>query len=219
MKSLTTLFMFYAIATISYGQDTTYKAVIQQLFIIDELDQRYRNQIDYVESKYGKGSVEIKLLYKDMNHADSINLIQVEYIIEKYGWLGFKEIGSQANTTLFMVIQHSNITTWKKYLPIMKIAVAEGKAKGAHLALLQDRLDLHEGRKQRYGSQVIWSKANNQYFVLPIENPDNVDTRRADVGLPPLADYLSVWEMKWDLEQYKKDLPLIITEWKNIIHN
>lgn len=101
----------------------------------------------------------------------------------------------------------------------MKAAVAGGKAKGAHLALLQDRLDLNEGRKQSYGSQVMWSVANNKYFVLPIDDPDNVDSRRSDVGLPPLAEYLSVWEMKWDVEQYKKDLPLIIAEWKNINHN
>jgi hypothetical protein len=27
------------------------------------------------------------------------------------------------------------------------------------------------------------------------------------VGLPPLAEYLDYWQIKWDVEQYKKDLP------------
>jgi hypothetical protein len=36
-----------------------------------------------------------------------------------------------------------------------------------------------------------------------------VDDRRALVGLPPLADYVSNWEIKWDPDQYKKDLPEI----------
>jgi len=42
-----------------------------------------------------------------------------------------------------------------------------------------------------------------------LEDPDNVDMRRAGVGLPPLAIYAEQWQIKWDVEQYKKDLPAI----------
>lgn len=217
MKTAVLFFGFMVVVISAFAQDTAYHAVIQQLFAIDELDQRYRNQIDAIEDKYGKSSGEIKALYKMMKQADSINLIQVKSIISKYGWLGYEEIGSQANATLFMVIQHADVKTWQKYLPIMKAAVKNGKAKAAELALLQDRLDLHEGRKQSYGSQIVWSAANNRYFVLPLDDPENVDKRRAAVGLPPLSDYISVWSMKWDVEQYKKDLPLISAEWKKIV--
>src|SRR5436853_5327173 len=100
-----------------------------------------------------------------MHQADSINLVQVESIIERYGWLGYNEIGSQANTTLFMVVQHSNYKTQQKYLPIMRDAVTCGKAKGADLALLEDRIGVHENGKQIYGSQLFWSASNNKYFV------------------------------------------------------
>jgi hypothetical protein len=221
MRTLISAFLSFGLSAFintAFGQDTTYKAVTQQLFAIDELDQKYRNQIDEVESKYGKGSAEIKALYDSMTLADSMNLIQVESIIEKYGWLGYNEIGSQANSTLFMVIQHADLKTWRKYLPIMETAVESGKAKVADLALLQDRLNLYEGRKQVYGSQVIWSKTNNKYFVLPIDDPDNVDKRRATVGLPSMAVYLSFLELKWNPEEYKKDLPLIMDEWKSMLH-
>lgn len=149
-----------------------------------------------------------------MHEADSINLIQVEAIIEKYGWLGYNEIGSQANSTLFMVIQHSNLKTWQKFLPIMKAAVANGKAKAKELALLEDRLNLYEGQKQNYGSQIFWSFTKNKYFVLPLNDPDNVDKRRAEVGLSPLAEYVSNWDIKWNVEEYKKELPEIIEECK-----
>ena len=44
---------------------------------------------------------------------------------------------------------------------------------------------------------------------------DNVDVRRASVGLPPLADYVSNWQIKWDPAQYKKDLPAIEAKQKN----
>lgn len=219
MKAIAFLLSFISILNSAFGQDTTYNSVMRQLFTIDELDQRYRNQIDYVESKYGKNSEEIKTLFKSMDKADSINLIQVEAIIEKYGWLGYNQIGSQANTALFMVIQHSNLKTWQKYLPIMQAAVKDGKAKATQLALLQDRLDLHEGRKQNYGSQLVWSIDKNKYLVLPLNDPDNVDKRRAEVGLSSLAEYLNHWNIKWDVEEYKKELPQIIEECKKYFGN
>ena len=205
---------FIALANLAFAQDTTYNAVTQQLFKIDELDQRYRNQIDYIETKYGRNSKEIQALYKNMHDADSINSVQVKAILEKYGWLGYKEIGSQANTAIFMVIQHSNQTTQEEYLPMMREAVKNGKAKGNGLALLEDRVALKQGRVQTYGSQVLWSNAKNKYFILPLDNPDKVDIRRAAVGLKPIAEYVSTWNIKWDVEQYKKDLPEIIAECK-----
>ncbi len=42
-----------------------------------------------------------------------------------------------------------------------------------------------------------------------IRNPENVDKRREEVGLQPLADYVKEWQIKWDVEQYKKDLEKI----------
>lgn len=208
-----------ALANSVFAQDTSYKAVTQQLFKIDELDQRYRNQIHYVETKYGRNSKEIEALYKNMHDGDSINLIQVKSILQQYGWLGYNEIGSQANTALFMVIQHSDQATQEKYLPMMREAVKNGNAKANGLALLEDRVAIEQGRMQNYGSQVLWSDISNKYFVLPLNDPDNVDKRRAAVGLQPLSEYVSNWNIKWDVEQYKKDLPLILTECKKYFSN
>ena len=43
--------------------------------------------------------------------------------------------------------------------------------------------------------------------MSPLEDPDRVDERRASVGLGTLADYVSHWNMTWDVESYKKQLP------------
>ncbi len=218
MKLVTLIFGLIIFTNSIFGQDTTYKSVTQQLLKIDELDQRYRNQIDFIETKYGRESKELQDLFKNMHLADSTNLIQVESIIKKYGWLGYDKIGSQANTTLFMVIQHSDPLTQEKSLSIMREAVKKGNAKAKSLALLEDRIALHQGKMQNYGSQIFWSKANNRYFILPLADPDNVDKRRAEVGLQPISEYVSVWNIKWDIEQYKKELPTILAEWKTIFH-
>ncbi len=219
MKITTLIISLISFINSVIAQDTTFSAVTQQLLKIDELDQRYRNQIDYIETKYGRGSKEIQELFKKMDSADLINLVQVKGIIEKYGWLGYKEIGSQANTAIFTVIQHSDQATQEKYLPLMREAVRNGKAKASALALLEDRVALQQGRMQNYGSQLLWSAKKNNYFILPLDDPDNVDKRRAAVGLQPLAEYVRTWNIKWDVEQYKKDLPLIIIECRTYFPN
>jgi predicted esterase len=184
-------------------------SLIKELFVVDEDDQKYRNQMDDVQAKYGGDSKEMKNLLKSMKQTDSIDLVKVSFILDNYGWLGFDIIGDQGNTTLFMVIQHSNLKTQEKYLPMLRQAVKNGKAKARHLALLEDRVAILQGRKQIYGSQVSWNVKTNIYYVLPLEDPDNVDKRRAEVGLSPLAEYLENMGIKWDVEQYKKDLPTI----------
>jgi hypothetical protein len=170
-------------------------------------DQKYRQQIDGIEKKYGWESNEMKAHWKIINEKDSINLIKVKSILDKYGWLGADVVGGQGNSTLFLVIQHSDQATREKYLPMMREAVKNGKAQGSSLALLEDRVALGQGKRQIYGSQIGRDPETQIYYVSPLEDPDNVDKRRAEVGLEPLSEYVNNWQMEWDVEQYKKDLP------------
>jgi len=216
-KYNTIIFGLIICANSIFAQDTTYNSVTQQLLKISDLDRRYRDQIEFTESKYGQQSKELKALYDEMDRADSTNLIQVESILKKYGWLGSDKIGRQANVTLFLVIQHSGLSTQEKYLPLIREAVKKGNAQARNLALLEDRVAIFKGNLQNYGSQLFWSKETNKYFILPLADPDNVDRRRAEVGLQPLSEYVSNWNIKWDVEEYKRDLPAIVKEWKTIL--
>jgi len=187
---------------------TTYDSLREQLYVIDNNDEIYRNQMDNTIRQYGGDSKEMKALLKKMSKADSVNLLQVTAIIEKYGWLGPDQVGSEGSGTLFMVIQHADKKTRKKYLPLMQEAVTNGKAKPAELALLEDRVALEEGRRQRYGSQIGWNVKTNTYVLAPLEDPDSVDQWRAARGLGPLADYLKEnFKLVWDVEKYKKENP------------
>ena len=182
------------------------KPLVAQLDSIYKEDQKYRLQIDQIEKKYGWESNEMKAHRKIINEKDSINLIKVKSFLDKYGWLGADVAGNQGNSTLFLVIQHSDQGTQEKYLPMMREAVKNGKATGSSLALLEDRVALGQGKKQIYGSQIGRDNETKLYFVSPLEDPDNVDKRRAEVGLQPLAEYVNHWQIKWNVEQYKKDL-------------
>ena len=168
------------------SRPTVYDTVALELRVIDYADQRYRLQMDDTSRKYGYNSKQVKGLFKKMAMVDSMNLRKVDSLINKYGWLGPDQVGSDGDATIFAVIQHSSLKSQEKYLPLMREAVKDGKAKANHLALLEDRVALGEGRKQIYGSQLSFPG----YAVLPLENPDSVDIRRASVGLEPLGVYL-----------------------------
>jgi hypothetical protein len=207
-------FAFLVSVASMYGQSVPQKTVeagynkllAAQLDSIFNEDQQYRVQSDEIEKKFGWDSKESKNLWKIINKKDSSNLVIVTSILDTYGWLGPDVVGGKGNQTLFLVIQHSNRATQEKYLPMIREAVKNGKAQGTSLALLEDRVALAQGKKQIYGSQVAQDPVTHAYYVRPLEDPDNVDKRRAEVGLGPMADYVSRWEIKWGVEQYKREL-------------
>lgn len=189
-----------------YGQDkekakaSLNKPLVATLDTIHHEDQKYRNQTEEIAEKYGWGSDEMKAHWKIINEKDSINVIKVRNILDEHGWLGADVIGNTGNFTLFLVIQHADIETQEKYLPMMREAVKKGNARSSSLALLEDRVALRKGGKQIYGSQVVLDHATGEYFVQPLIDPDNVDKRRAEVGLGTIQDYLSTIYLGYDLE-------------------
>lgn len=139
----------------------------------------------------------------------SKRLSKIDILFEQDGRVGADKVGGQANQTLFLVIQHSDLKTQQKYLLMMREAVKIGNVNESALALLEDRVALGEGKKQIYGSRIGYDNETNKTFVLLLEDPDNIDKRRAEVGLGLLADYVKRWDIIWNIEEYKKQLPEI----------
>ena len=154
-------------------------------------------------------AAQVDSAIKAAHLADSLNLIKVTHIIDKYGWLGPQEVGVNGSQALFLVIQHANLAVQQKYLPIIRTAVKDGKTLSSNLALLEDRVNMREGKNQIYGSQLFRNKSTGKMCFYPIADPDHVDERRKTMGLQPLAEYAKFFNLAWDVEAYKKDLPEI----------
>jgi len=187
------------------------------ILILDSIrkdDQSLRlRQIEY-EKIYGVKSEEADRLNDSIIKQDSINLIKIERILDEHGWLGSKFIGENGNLTLFLVIQHSNLKTQEKYLPMLREAVKKGNALPNQLALLEDRVLIGNGEKQIYGSQLQYSKDEQNYIVSPMIDPENVDRRRASMGLEPMSEYLKFWNLTWDIENYNRQIKKIEKKYK-----
>lgn len=151
------------------------------------------------------GQAKLDSIKRIIKKKDEINLDKVNGIVEKHGWLGPQEIGMNGSQGIFLVIQHADLATQKKYLPLIKQAEKEGKTLSSNLALLEDRIAMREGREQLYGSQGFKDKVTGTSYIYPIADVDQLDQRRKQMGMPPMAAYVK----NWDLEEYKKKLPEI----------
>lgn len=178
--------------------------LVATLDAIYKSDQGLRMQIGEITKAFGHDSEEMKEHWGLMQEADSINQSKVTKILDEHGWLGSKVISDQGNLTLFLVIQHADLATQEKYLPIMREAVSLGNAERSNLALLEDRVAMRQGKQQIYGSQLKRNPGTDQYFVFPIKVPEKVNERRAPMGLGTIEQYIFQWDLEWDVEQHKK---------------
>ncbi len=149
----------------------------------------------------GKNNNTSGLSQHDM---DFQNLAKIEAILQKYGWLGEDIVGEKGNNAIFAVIQHSELGTQLKYLPMLREAVKNKNAQPHQLAMMEDRTNMFQGKKQIYGSQ-LKTGSDGKWFVWNIEDPQNVDKRRAEIGLRPMAEYVKNFSLVWDLEAHIKE--------------
>lgn len=161
----------------------------RELTEILEADQRVRRQVAATYRTYGANSPQMDSLNRLILRTDARNLPRVTAIIDKYGWPGKRLAGSSGSLAAFLVIQHSNLATMQKYLPLMRQAAAQGELARQNLALVEDRVLTFQNKPQLYGSQYRYNEATGQPEFFPIADEAHVDERRARMGLEPLAEY------------------------------
>ena len=167
-------------------------------------DQSYRVELASLTRSNASPS-KLDSVKKIIKEKDEINLKKINAILKKHGWLGPQEVGMNGSQGIFLVIQHADLDTQKKYLPMVQQAEKDGKTLSSNLAILEDRIAMREGRKQHYGSQGFKDKITRTNYIYPIVDIDQLDQRRKQMGMPPMATYVK----NWDLEDYKKKLPEI----------
>lgn len=128
-----------------------------------------------------------------IQQADLARSIRMAEIIEAHGWPGTSLVGQEGADAAFLLVQHSPSDGFQKQvLPLLTEAAQNGEASKEQMALLTDRVLVQEGLPQRYGTQA--AIMGGEIVLEPIEDPENVDARRAELGLMPLAEYVALLE-------------------------
>jgi tetratricopeptide (TPR) repeat protein len=181
------------------------KPLKRELEQIQIEDQKYRLMIDSVQKNFGMKSVQLESLWAVINRRDEKNRKRVIEIVDQYGWPGKSLVGETGNLAAFLVIQHSDLKTQGKYLPLFREAVKKGEADAGQLALLEDRVLVGNGKKQIYGTQLRTNYETGETTLYEIEDEKNVDKRRAEVGLPPLAQYVKRFGIEYQPKTKPKE--------------
>lgn len=181
--------------------------LVTMLNSIQELRMQQQQQEYDVYQKSGIFSQDLQNQNYIRRVNDSIHLSRVLSILDSRGWPGDAEIREGGGQTIAMILSLADIKTREKYLPMLRDAVKLGKTSGETLASYEDDLSSQKYGRQIYGSNVRYDQETQQYYVGPLEDPDNVDKRRKEIGIQPLGEYLKYFKIKWDVETYKKELP------------
>jgi hypothetical protein len=130
--------------------------------------------------------------HPEMQAVHEQNAAALDEIVLAHGWPDAAMVAAEAAEAAWLVVQHaiSRPSFQRRCLECLQAAAAGGGVPAWQPAMLLDRIRVFEGRPQIYGTSFDWDEAGNM-SPLPIEDPDDVDARRAEVGLPPLVEAIA----------------------------
>lgn len=131
---------------------------------------------------------------QEMWEVDAHNRAWMKEIVDHYGWPGRSLVGKDGSEAAWLLVQHADPDRafQKRCLVLLAGAVKKKDASPQDLAYLTDRVRVGDKAKQVYGTQ--FRQVNGKWEPLPIEDEANVDKRRKEVGLPPMAEYRKMME-------------------------
>ena len=177
-------------------------AILDTVWQTEQVPIRKR---DSAFQEYGDESDAYKKYQSIYKRNHIVNEQKIAAIL-KDGWPRIEEIGEQGNLTICNVLQHSSPETRLKYLPLLRQATKNNQLSPWLLARTEDRIATDRGELQIYGGQIKYYPETKTFDVWPIDDPVNVDKRRAEIGLESMAQYLKNrrFPLEWNLENQIK---------------
>ena len=154
---------------------------------IDELNQ-FSRSVDDTWSR-------IVTLEKPAEKKRDKNEIRLCEMYKTHGFLGQSLVGYDGVAAAFYIFSHfASVESQLAMVPAIDIALNKNELpRDEDYAVFVDRLRMQTGRKQLFGTQAFLK--DNLLVLAPIENEQQVDVRRAALGLGPLTRYLKNLEL------------------------
>jgi len=127
----------------------------------------------------------------DYRPFDAVNTQEMKRLLHGRSWFRRSEVGARVAQAAQEIVQHSDDLKFQREVLVkMEPLVGTPELKGEDYALLYDRVAISEKRLQRYGTQ--GTACQNGKFAIPrdVEDVRNLDQRRAQMGMEPMAAYL-----------------------------
>jgi len=127
-----------------------------------------------------------------MREVHERNAAVLARLIAIHGWPGRALAGADGAAAAARIALHAiGLPPFQRdCLALVQAAVTRGDADPIEAARLEDRIAFNERRPQRYGTLFDWDAAG-EMSPWTIDDPAEVDRRRAALGMPPLAQQLA----------------------------
>lgn len=161
-----------------------------RMYRLDQIGRKAMQDVDMSGLPLDQAKAAERAMWAAQSAVDEANLDALLKILPPEGWFYKSRYGEAPSQTAFLIIQHSDLEQWRRFVPILEPLVATGEVDGQNFGLMYDRLAVNEQRPQRYGTQMackdgIWSIDREN-----LEDPLNADRRRAEMGFrQTLAEY------------------------------
>jgi Family of unknown function (DUF6624)/PDZ domain len=164
------------------SSDITMPDARSQLLTMRDKDQQVRQSFSF-DKKPTPEQIE------QLNSVDNANTLYIKDLVKTSGWPSVEMIGTDGVRAFWLLLQHTNDYDFhKNALPYITALRQERSIGAQNYSLFVDRVLIHDGKLQKFGTQIKEWK-DQQPIPYEIDDPENVNLRRAKIGLFPIEEY------------------------------
>ncbi len=160
-----------------------YPEISYKIYEMGQKDQWHRSRDGwYFDCRKAKDSIN----WIKQKQFDSSNLVDLEKIVDQYGWPTDNIFGKNASFSCFFIIQHQkDVKIQEKYLPIIDSLAKLKKIDAWDYFMLKDRILITKGEKQLFGTQSYFDKETGETKRYPQVDYETMERIMLEYGVKP----------------------------------
>ena len=180
--------------TFSVSAQVSKPQLREELLAMEKVDQDERRKCNA-----GDADFQMKCFAEIAKTIDTPNTERLEKIFETHGFPDSKMVGPDGLNAFMILLQHTigDALRVKAVEPITK-AFKRKEITPQDYANFTDRLRLHQGKGQLYGSGFEFK--DGKMVLSRTEDLKNLEKRRRKIGLPPMSEAVRMMKEIYKLE-------------------
>ena len=187
--------LFTTLQTHAQTKNVKLPQVAKRIDLMIQQDQSVaKRHIDLMNQNIKSDSPEMKSLMDEWKMVGDSNKILLKTLFKENGFLGYDEVGEQSSHNFMQMVQRMDYdsTFQREVLVAMRKQIEKINASPIEFAYLTDRVNLSQGRPQIYGTQLKINEKGTSYEPKMVIDPQNLNKRRAEIGLGTIEEAISV---------------------------
>ncbi|MDR0619407.1 MAG: hypothetical protein LBG17_05860 [Bacteroidales bacterium] len=198
------------------ADSSTIKKLQSQVIIYDSIfytsvDTVLMNFVSRMHERDQKPRMEND--YENMLIADSLNLIELEKLLQQYGTFpGVRKLGVSGMNEMKILIHHESEQILDKWYDVLMQLIIDGEFAPILIADIIDHAIFMNGYpiNNKWATKYVkYGTAEFKGICEPVKNIEQTNRWRREIGLPPLEYDIKKRGVKYDEAEYRKYVQII----------